>query len=75
MSDANINCVITAANCLEALAKAEMSSFARYRETTVPPMLEKLKERKQNVTDGIGNALDAIFSTVCTLGIRCISSY
>ena len=64
MSDANINCVITAANCLEALAKALMSNFSRYRETTVPPMLEKLKERKQNVTDALGNALDAIFSTV-----------
>ena len=62
--DANINCVMVAANCLEGLAKSMMESFARYRESTVPLMLERLKERKVNVTDAIGNALDAIFTTV-----------
>lgn len=64
MSDANINCVIVAANCLEALAKGMMGNFAKFRETVIPPMLERLKERKANVTDAIGNALDAAFSTV-----------
>lgn len=63
-SDANINCVMTAAACMEALAKGLMSSFARYREAVVPPMLERMKERKVNVTDSIGTALDAVFSTV-----------
>ncbi|KAL4248146.1 CLASP family protein [Abortiporus biennis] len=61
--DANINCVMVAANCLEGLAKGLMGGFARYRESVVPPMLERLKERKVNVTDAIGAALDAIFST------------
>ena len=64
-SDANINCVMTAASCLEALAKGMMSSFSRFREAVVPPMLERLKERKATVTDAIGSALDAVFSTVC----------
>lgn len=41
-----------------------MSSFSRYRETVVPPMLERLKERKASVTDVIGAALDAVFLTV-----------
>ncbi|KAI0064593.1 ARM repeat-containing protein [Artomyces pyxidatus] len=62
-ADANINCVMVAAQCMEALAKGMMSSFARYRETVVPPMLERLKERKANVTDTIGAALDAVFQT------------
>lgn len=62
--DANINCVIVAANCLEGLAKGMQGSFAKYRESTVPLMLERLKERKANVTDPIGTALDAIFSAV-----------
>lgn len=62
--DANINCVMTAANCLEGLAKGLMASFARYRESVVPPILERLKERKANVTDAIGTALDAVFATV-----------
>lgn len=62
--DANINCVMVAANCLEGLAKGLMESFAKYRDSVVPPMLERLKERKANVTDAIGNALDAVFATV-----------
>ncbi|KAL4067594.1 microtubule associated protein [Scleroderma citrinum] len=62
--DANINCVITAANILEGLAKAVMTPFGRLREVIVPPMLERLKERKANVTDAIGAALDAVFSTI-----------
>ncbi|CAA7271728.1 unnamed protein product [Cyclocybe aegerita] len=61
--DANINCVMVAAKCLEDLAKGMMSFFAKYREAVVPLMLERLKERKTNVTDAIGLALDAVFST------------
>ena len=64
--DANINCVMTAANCLEALAKGVMAPFGKYRESIVGPMLERLKERKANVTDAIGAALDAVFATVWT---------
>ena len=64
MSDANINCVITAASCLEALAKGLMDDFSRFREVVIPPMLERLKERKQSVVDAIGAGLDAAFATV-----------
>jgi cytoskeleton-associated protein 5 len=63
-SDANINCVMIAANCLEALAKGLGTPFSRYREVVIPLMLERMKERKTNVTEAIGNALDAIFVTV-----------
>lgn len=62
--DVNINCVMGAANCLEELTKGTMTALGRYRESLVPPMLERLKERKTNITDAIGNALDAIFNTV-----------
>ncbi|KAJ3826276.1 microtubule associated protein [Lentinula raphanica] len=62
-ADANINCVMTAAACLEALAKGMMASFSRVREIVVPQMLERLKERKASVTDAIGAALDAVFAT------------
>ena len=62
--DANVMCVIVAANCLEALADGLMTAFSRHREAVVPPVLERLKERKANVTDAIGLALDAVFRTV-----------
>jgi cytoskeleton-associated protein 5 len=63
-SDANINCVMVAAHCLEGLAKGLMGSYGRYREVVVPPMLDRLKERKVSVTDTISSALHAIFETV-----------
>lgn len=62
--DANINCVIVAAGCVEGLAKGMMGPFGRFRESVVGPMLERMKERKANVTDAIGAALDAVFATV-----------
>jgi cytoskeleton-associated protein 5 len=63
-SDANINCVMVAAHCLEGLAKGLMRNYGRYREIVVPPMLDRLKERKASVTDTISSALHAIFETV-----------
>ena len=65
--DANINCVMVAAQCLEGLAKGLGDPFGAYREAIIPPMLERLKERKATVTDTIGAALDAIFLTVSCL--------
>lgn len=68
-SDANVNCVMVASKCMEDLAKGMMSSFSRFREIVVPPMLKRLKERKTNVADSISAALDAVFSTV---GLWCL---
>ncbi|KAI0283127.1 ARM repeat-containing protein [Russula aff. rugulosa BPL654] len=62
-SDANINCVMVAAQCLEGLAKGLMGNYGRYREIVVPPMLDRLKERKVSVTDTISSALHAIFES------------
>ena len=64
MTDANIMCVIAAAQCLEHMANGLGSPFGRFREATMIPMLERLKERKQSVTDALGASLDAIFKTV-----------
>lgn len=63
-TDANINCVMVAAQCLEGLAKGLMGNYGRYREIVVPPMLDRLKERKASVTETICAALHAIFETV-----------
>lgn len=62
--DVNVNCVMVAASCLEELAKGTATALGRYHESLVPPMLERLKERKANITDAIGNALDAVFQAV-----------
>ncbi|KAF2471863.1 ARM repeat-containing protein [Lindgomyces ingoldianus] len=63
MKDANIAVVSTAANCVELLAKGLRRSFAKYRSIIMNPMMERLKEKKQAVTDAIGGALDAVFAS------------
>jgi hypothetical protein len=63
MKDANIACVIAAANCVELLAKGLKKSFAKYRKDVMNAMMERLKEKKQTVTDAIGAALDASFAS------------
>ncbi|KAF2655216.1 spindle pole body component alp14 [Lophiostoma macrostomum CBS 122681] len=63
MKDANIAVVTTAANCVELLAKGLKRSFAKYRSNIMNPMMERLKEKKQSVTDAIGAALDAVFAS------------
>ncbi len=63
MKDANIAVVTIAANCVEVLAKGLRSQFAKHRQTVMAPMLERLKEKKQAVTDALGAALDAVVSS------------
>ncbi|KAH9818609.1 armadillo-type protein [Melampsora americana] len=64
MSDANILCVIGAANCLECLAKGLRTDFGKYKILMLVPMLEKFKERKVNVVEALSNCLDAMALTV-----------
>jgi hypothetical protein len=63
MKDANIAVVITAANCVELLAKGLKKSFNKYRKDVMNAMMERLKEKKATVTDAIGAALDACFAS------------
>jgi hypothetical protein len=63
MKDANIAVVSTAANCVELLATGLKKSFNRYRKDVMNAMMERLKEKKQAVTDAIGAALDASFAS------------
>ncbi|WRT68653.1 uncharacterized protein IL334_005632 [Kwoniella shivajii] len=62
-SDANVNVVMEAAKVLEGIAKGMGKPFGRFRGAIMPGCLERLKERKANVTDAVGRALDAVFST------------
>ena len=62
MKDANISVVTVAANTIEALAKGLRKDFAKHRPVIMPPVMERLKEKKQSVADALGQALDAIFS-------------
>lgn len=64
MTDANVACVTVAAGCLAALARGLRADFARFHASIVPPVLERLKEKKQSVVDALADALDATFAAV-----------
>ncbi|GAA5910305.1 hypothetical protein JCM6882_003246 [Rhodosporidiobolus microsporus] len=63
MGDANVLCVVLAAQCLEKLARGLRGEFARYKQVVTPPVLARTKEKKQNVLDALGGALDAVFAS------------
>ncbi|KAJ9476251.1 Protein STU2 [Pseudozyma hubeiensis] len=62
--DANINVVLVSCQCLEAMAKGLRDNFSRYKDKVVPPIIEKLKEKKAATVEVLAKALDAIFQTV-----------
>lgn len=62
MKDANIAVVTVAANCVEKLALGLRKEFSRYRNNIMNPMMERLKEKKQSVTDALGAAMDGVFT-------------
>ncbi|KAI8051432.1 armadillo-type protein [Syncephalis plumigaleata] len=64
INDANILVTILAAQCIECLAKGLREQFVSHKETVLAPLVEKLKEKKQNVLDALRNALDAVFATI-----------
>lgn len=70
MGDANVLCVVLAAQCIEKLARGLRGDFARYKSVVTAPILAKLKEKKQNVQDALGSALDAIAASVSTTRTR-----
>ena len=61
MKDANVQVVTTASNCVDVLAKGLQRSFAKYRSRIMPPILERLKDKK--LADPLGQALDSIVSS------------
>lgn len=67
MTDANVACVTVAAQCIAGIANGLKSGFARYKSTVVPPLLERLKEKKQSVVDALAAALDATGRSVWLL--------
>ncbi|BGP14170.1 hypothetical protein JCM10213_002469 [Rhodosporidiobolus nylandii] len=63
MADANVLCVMLAAQCVEKLARGLRGEFARYKQVVTPAVMARTKEKKQNVLDALGAALDAVFAS------------
>ena len=61
MKDANIAVVTQAAQCIEVLAKGLRKPFGKFRGIVMSPIMERLKEKKQSVSDALGLALDQVF--------------
>ncbi len=76
MKDANIIVVTQAAQCIVALARGLRRGYGRYRSIVMQSIFERLKEKKQTVTDALGAALDAVFaSTGLTECLEDITSF
>ncbi|KAJ9121720.1 hypothetical protein QFC22_002341 [Naganishia vaughanmartiniae] len=62
MKDVNVLVVQNSAAMIAALATGvENKGFGKYRSVVMPPILDRLKEKK--TMDALGNTLDAVFSS------------
>lgn len=59
--DTNVVVVAVAAKCLGSLANGLKKRFQPYASACVPAILEKFREKKQNVVSALKDAIDAIF--------------
>ncbi|OAQ70848.1 spindle pole body component [Pochonia chlamydosporia 170] len=76
MKDANVAVVTQAAQCIEQLAKGLRQSYGKYRAVVMQPIMDRLKEKKASVSDALGAALDAVFtSTSLTDCLEDITAY
>lgn len=56
--------VTLATKCLSGLASGLKKRFQTYAGACVPALLEKFKEKKQNVVTAVREAVDAVYLTV-----------
>ena len=72
MKDANVMVVASAAKCVGFLATGLQKKFTQYAAMITPAILDKFKEKKQNVLAALRDAIDACFLTV-TQGLLILS--
>lgn len=62
--DANINVVAVGAKCLAKVALGLRKKFGQFALVCIGAIVEKFKEKKSLVVDGLREAIDAIYKTV-----------
>jgi len=62
--DSNVIVVAVAGKCLAGLANGLKKRFQPYASACIPCILEKFREKKQNVVTAMREAIDAIFLSV-----------
>ena len=62
--DSNVIVVAVAGKCLAGLANGLKKRFQPYASACIPCILEKFREKKQNVVTAMREAIDAVFLSV-----------
>jgi hypothetical protein len=62
--DTNVMVVAVAGKCLAGLANGLKKRFQLYASACIPCILEKFREKKQNVVVAMREAIDAVFLSV-----------
>lgn len=62
--DSNVVVVALAGRCLTGVATGLKKRFQPYANACIPSLLEKFKEKKQNVVSAIKEAIDVIYLAV-----------
>ena len=62
--DSNVVIVALAGKCMAGVARGLLKKFQPYASACVGCVLEKFKEKKQNVVSAMRDAIDAVSQTV-----------
>ena len=62
--DTNVMVVAVAGKCLAGLANGLKKRFQPYAGACIPCLLEKFREKKQNVVTALREAIDAVYMSV-----------
>lgn len=62
--DSNVLVVALACKCVFGLAAGLKKRFQPYSGAVIPALLEKFKEKKQNVVTALREAIDAVYLSV-----------
>ena len=68
--DSNVMVIAVAGKCMAGLANGLKKKFSPYALACIPTILEKFKEKKQNVVTAMREAVDAIFPSVSATVIQ-----
>ena len=56
-----MNIVVVAAKCIAGIANGLRKEFSKYSSVCIGSLMERFKEKKQNVVDALREALDAVY--------------
>jgi cytoskeleton-associated protein 5 len=77
LQDPNVIVLLLAIDIIDKMGAGLKTSFGQYKNILLPPLLDRTKEKKQNILEALRRALDTLFSSLNRIGdiVEDVSSF